>query len=197
MKSMARRALIGLLCGIISSFFLCFTLGSAGLGPALGALLGIAQIFAFFELGSASAIDRAMTSAALGLPFWALVNVILLPLLAGHKPLWTAEEMRALFPALIGWLLFGFSLGSLSQAVRKIAQYFLGPESPRPAPFHSKKETHVVILGGGFAGVTTAEHLEKQFRDDPTVSFTLISDTSRGDTWTGLITTARNFLVHS
>jgi NADH dehydrogenase len=178
MKSMARRALIGLLCGIISSFFLCFTLGSAGLGPALGALLGIAQTFAFFELGSASAIDRAMTSAALGLPFWALVNVILLPLVAGHKPLWTAEEMRALFPALIGWLLFGFSLGSLSQAVRKIAQYFLGPESPRPAPFHSKKETHVVILGGGFAGVTTAEHLEKQFRDDPTVSFTLISDTN-------------------
>ena len=65
MQSMARRVLIGLLCGIISSFFLCFTLGSAGLGPALGALLGIAQTFAFFELGSASAIDRAMTSAAL------------------------------------------------------------------------------------------------------------------------------------
>jgi hypothetical protein len=64
MKSMARRALIGLLCGIISSFFLCFTLGSVGLGPALGALLGIAQTFAFFELGSASAIDRAMTAAA-------------------------------------------------------------------------------------------------------------------------------------
>jgi NADH dehydrogenase len=178
MKSMARRVLIGLLCGIISSFSLCFTLGSAGLGPALGAPLGIAQTFAFFELGSASAIDRAMTSAALGLPFWALVNVILLPLVAEHKPLWTAEEMRALFPALIGWLLFGFSLGILSQALRKIARYFLGPESPPPVPFHSKKETQVVILGGGFAGVTTAEHLEKQFRDDPSVSFTLISDTN-------------------
>jgi len=178
MKSIARRALIGLLCGIVSSFFLCFPLRNVGLGMALGALLGIAQIFAFFELESASAIDRAMTSATLGLPFWALVNVILLPIVAGQKPQWTAEEMRALFPALIGWLLFGFSLGILSQAVRKIAQYFLGPESPPPVPFHSKKETHVVILGGGFAGVTTAEHLEKQFRDDPTVSFTLISDTN-------------------
>ena len=75
MKSIARRALIGLLCGMVSSFFLCFALGNVGLGMALGALLGIAQIFAFFELESASAIDRAMTSATLGLSFWALVNV--------------------------------------------------------------------------------------------------------------------------
>jgi NADH:ubiquinone reductase (H+-translocating) len=137
MKPIARRALIGLLCGIVSSFFLCFTLRSVGLGLALGALLGIAQIFAFFDLEGGSAIDRAMTSAALGLPFWATINVILLP-----------------------------------------AQYFLGPESPPRVPSHPKKETHVVILGGGFAGVTTAEHLEKQFRDDPTVSFTLISETN-------------------
>src|SRR6266481_3330970 len=163
MKSIARRALIGLLCGIVSSFFLCFPLRNVGLGMALGALLGIAKIFAFFELESASAIDRAMTSATLGLSFWALVNVILLPLVAGQKPQWTADEMRALFPALIGWLLFSF---------------FLGPESPPRVPSDPKKTTHVVILGGGFAGVTTAEHLEKQFRDDPSVSFTLISETN-------------------
>jgi NADH:ubiquinone reductase (H+-translocating) len=178
MKSIARRALIGLFCGIVSSFLLCFSLGNVGLGLALGALLGIAQIFAFFQLESASAIDRAMTSATLGLPFWALVNVILLPLVAGQKPRWTAEEMRALFPALIGWLLFSFFLGILSQAARKVARYFLGPESPPRVPSERKKTTHVVIVGGGFAGVTTADHLEKHFRDDPTVSFTLISETN-------------------
>ncbi len=38
--------------------------------------------------------------------------------------------MRALFPALIGWLLFCFFLGILSQAAREVAKYFLGPESP-------------------------------------------------------------------
>jgi hypothetical protein len=32
------------------------------------------------------------------------------------------------------------------------------------------RRTEIVILGGGFAGVTTAEQLEKQFRDDPTVA---------------------------
>src|SRR6202045_1146191 len=178
MKLVVRRVLIGLVCGTISSLFLCLAVRNIGLGLSLGALLGIAQIFAFFDLKSGSAIDRAMTCAALGLPFWATINVILLPLVAGQQPQWTTEEMRALFPALIGWLLFCFYLGILSQAVRKIAQYFLGPESPPRVPSHPKKETHVVILGGGFAGVTTAEHLEKQFRDDPTISFTLISETN-------------------
>ena len=67
----------------VSSLFLCFAFRSVGLGLALGALLGIAQVFVFFDLEGGSAIDRAMTCAALGLPFWAAINVVLLPLLAG------------------------------------------------------------------------------------------------------------------
>jgi NADH dehydrogenase len=177
-KAIVRPALIGLLCGSVSSFFLCFTLGSVGLGLALGALLGIAQIFAFFDLEGGSAIDRAMTCAALGLPFWATINVILLPMAAGQGPQWDAEEMRALFPALIGWLLCCFFLGALTQAARRVSEHFFGPESPRRAPSPPAQTTQVVILGGGFAGVTTAERLEKQFRDDPTVSFTLVSETN-------------------
>jgi NADH dehydrogenase len=164
MKLIVRRVLIGMVCGTLSSLFLCLAVRDIGLGLALGALLGIAQIFAFFSLESGSAIDRAMTCAALGLPFWATINVILLPLVAGQQPQWTAEKMRALFPALICWLLFCFLLGILSQAAREVAKYFLGPESPVRAISRPEKATQVVILGGGFAGVTTAEHLEKQFR---------------------------------
>jgi NADH dehydrogenase len=178
MKLIVRRVLIGLVCGAVSSLFLCLAVRNLDLGLSLGALLGIAQIFAFFDLRGGSAIDRAMTCAALGLPFWATINVILLPLVAGQQPQWTAEEMRALFPALIGWLLFCFFLGILSQAAREVAIYFLGPESSVRAISRPEKTTQVVILGGGFAGVTTAEHLEKQFRADPTISFTLISETN-------------------
>jgi len=70
MKLMVRRVLIGLVCGTVSSPFLCLAVRDIGLGVVLGALLGIAQMFAFFDLGGGSAIDRAMTCAALGLPFW-------------------------------------------------------------------------------------------------------------------------------
>ena len=173
-----RRVLIGLVCGTVLSPFLCLAVRDISLGVFLGALLGIAQIFAFFDLRGGSAMDRAMTCAALGLPFWATINVILLPLLRGQQPQWAAEEMRALFPALICWLLSCFFLGILSQAARELAQYFLGPESPVRAISRPEKVTQVVILGGGFAGVTTAERLERQFRGDPTVSFTLISETN-------------------
>jgi NADH dehydrogenase len=178
MKLILRRVLIGLVCGAVSSPFLCLAVRDIGLGMFLGALLGVAQIFAFFDLRGGSAIDRAMTCAALGLPFWATINVILLPLVRGQQPQWAAEEMRALFPALICWQLSCFFLGILSQAARELAQYFLGPESPVRAISGPEKVTQVVILGGGFAGVTTAERLERQFRSDPTVSFTLISETN-------------------
>ncbi len=178
MKLILRRVLIGLVCGTVSSPFLCLAVRDIGLGVFLGALLGIAQIFAFFDLRGGSAIDRAMTCAALGLPFWASINVILLPLVRGQQPQWAAEEMRALFPALICWLLSCFFLGILSQAARELAQHFLGSESPVRAISRPEKVTQVVILGGGFAGVTTAERLERQFRGDPTVSFTLISETN-------------------
>ena len=53
-----RRVLIGSVCGMVSSLFLCLAVRNIGLGLALGALLGIAQIFAFFGLESGSAIAR-------------------------------------------------------------------------------------------------------------------------------------------
>ena len=38
--------------------------------------------------------------------------------------------------------------------------------------------TRIVILGGGFAGVTTAIHLERAFGADPSISLTLVSETN-------------------
>ena len=175
---MVRRALLGLFCGSASSIFLFSAVGNVGFGLCLGALLGIGQVFAFFDLDSSSAIDRAMTCAAFSLPFWASINLIMLPVAAGQVPQWTAEDMRALFPALIGWLLFFVSLGALAQATRRVSVHFFGPESPRRVPPAPPKTIQIVILGGGFAGVTTAAHLEKLFRGDPTVCFTLISETN-------------------
>src|ERR1700738_5735047 len=97
-KPIVRRALVGLLCGAASSIFLCSAVRSVGLGLFLGSLLGIAQVFAFFDLERGSAIDRAMTCAALGLACWATINLVLLPMVAGQGTQGAAERHRPIFP---------------------------------------------------------------------------------------------------
>ena len=154
--------------------------GNISIGLAVGAVLGTVYALALPRptRDAGAAADRAMTTAAFGLPIWGALNVILLPLLAGQTPQWTAEGMRGLFPALVGWLLFGFALGLLTTGTVQLAERLFGVTPAPPEPVSPDVKTCVVILGGGFAGVSTAMNLEKEFRDDPSVAFTLVSETN-------------------
>jgi NADH:quinone reductase (non-electrogenic) len=175
-----RRGLAGIGCGLAAGTLLAGAFGNALLGIAVGAALGFAYALALPRVtsGPGAAADRAMTAAAFGLAMWGAINVILLPLLAGNAPQWTAEGMRALFPALVSWLVFGFTLGLVTTAAVWLMEEFFGPAPPAPEDKIPEIKTRVLILGGGFAGVTCALNLEKELRHDPTVAISLVSETN-------------------
>ena len=172
----ARRAAIGLGAGLAGASILAPALGSVPLGLVLGAMLGVAHGLAF-RFPPGATIDALMTSAALGLPLWAAFSIVLFPLASGHPPAWTAAEMRALVPQLVGWVLYGGSIGVASHALAYATGRWLGPEpvppvAPQPIP------RRVVILGGGFAGVSAALELERLLGADRSVAVTLVSETN-------------------
>ncbi len=176
MQNILRRTGIGLLAGLVSSVTLVLTFGNPVLAMLTGGLVGLAYALMFPPARNAYA-DNIMTAAALGPPLWALVNVIALPLLAGQPPQWSGDGMRVQFPSLIGWVLFGGTLGFLNQLFNELAVRVLG-EVPQASHTARNIKTNIVILGGGFAGMTTTDHLEHTFGADPSVEITLVSETN-------------------
>jgi NADH dehydrogenase len=175
-QSIARRSVTGALAGLAASSILVITQGTSALAIISGLFTGI--VCAVIS----SPIPRAygatsMTAAALGVPAWVLFSVIIRPVLSGRMPEWAKTEMSALFPELTGWIVYGAVLGLLIQMLNDIA-----PGAPGGEPVLTKapesERKHIVILGGGFAGMTTAQELEELFGPDRSVDFTLVSETN-------------------
>jgi NADH dehydrogenase len=176
MNPSLRRVLVGIPAGLLSAMALLITLGHPLLSLVFGALVG-ACYSASLDPTRGTYVDNLMAGAALGIPLWGLVSVIGIPVLSGHHPEWNAEQMRSQFPGLLGWVIYGAALGSVTQGLNDLAASIWGPEVTTPVPGEAQKK-HIVILGGGFAGMHTAECLEREFRTNPHVQLTLISETN-------------------
>src|SRR5215467_8707385 len=175
MNRRMRSAVLGMIAGAIASALLVLSLGHPWSSIVVGVLVGAAYS-AGIQQTSRAYVDNLMTAGSLGIPLWGLFSVVVLPLLSGQRPEWSAEEMRALLPALVGWVLYGALLGLLTQGLRDLASHVFGPESERPAIPEEKKR--IVILGGGFAGMKTAECLEQELRTYSAATITLLSETN-------------------
>ena len=174
MAPYARRSTIGIASGLICSVPLVATLHSLFFGVALGAAIGTLYAITVRPTPFAYA-ESIFTAAALAVPLWIVLSVIVFPTLSGVGPQWDSQGMRSLFPQFVGWVLYGAALGLVVQTLSDGANQVLGPEPAPPASIEAKT-IRIVILGGGFAGMMTAENLEQEFGADLSVSFTLVSE---------------------
>lgn len=159
-------------------------IGLASLGTGLAVHLGSAVligagfgvIFRYQPLGYASTITGGVLYALL---WWIAGPLTLIPLLRGGAPTWTAAAAAAALPNLVGHLLYGALLGGSFYGL--VALYLR--RHPQTAalgrlPLPEAPSWRVVILGGGFGGVSAAQRLEHLFARDPRLEITLVSQSN-------------------
>ena len=122
-------------------------------------------------------LPALMTTGVLaGLLWWALEWLTVLPVLAGHRVTWSLTDAQAAFGFLVGSMIQGGATAvlvhlaglGLRSRISAAADVAVAPDGP----------ARVVIVGGGFAGVSVAQRLEKRLARRDDVEIVLVSDSN-------------------
>ncbi len=112
-----------------------------------------------------------------GLLWWILGPLTLMRLWQGHVPAWSLHEASDAFPSLIGYLVYGTVMGMSFYALVSVhARRY--PEESSGLPVPASPAIRVVVLGGGFGGVSAARHLEHLLARDREIEVTLVSQSN-------------------
>lgn len=136
----------------------------------VGALFGV--LFRYQPGGYAASISNGLLYSLL---WWIAGPLTLTPIVMGNGPAWSVQEAYASFPTLIGHLLYGGLTGlGFYVLVTLYIRARPEPEGVRAEP----PVTRVVILGGGFGGISTARQLEQISWRDSAIEITLVSQSN-------------------
>ena len=183
-----RCLIIGIIVGITIAILLIIIVSSdptisiavvGGVGGILisGALVG--GVFAMlFQQTPGGYVENLMSGLVLGVIAWVVLPLIIYPLISGTLPLLTADSAVGAFSQLIAYLLQGSVIALLYSFTYELGAKRLGLSEPKTSKIPSAISKRVVILGGGYSGVTAAQTLEDELRDDPSVGIWLISQTN-------------------
>jgi len=174
MAPIAKRLLCGAIYGALSSFPLLVTHAVPSGSLVVGILFG-AGFSAGLDRTKRMKADAVLAGGALGIPAWALITCAGAWELSGHTAEMSAEMMRLQFPSLVGWILYGSLLGLITPWMSGLADMFIR-EHTDAATAAGASPKRIVVVGGGFAGMTTAASLEDELPPDGSVSITLVSD---------------------
>lgn len=141
------------------------------LAALIGAVVGLQYRH---EPGSyAAQITLGVTFGLLG---WILGPLTIRPLAEGVIPAWSIAVASAGFPSLMGHMLYGaLTIGGLYWAVQ---QWGGGVVLVRPGERAEDRVHRIVVLGGGFGGMSAAQTLERMTRRRRDLDVTLVSQSN-------------------
>jgi NADH dehydrogenase len=170
--------LAGVLVGAVTEYHGMLAPGAAStlglLGYAAQAVvvgLVIGATVARERTGPAAVVGGAVLLGGIG---WLVFPLTLAPLLHGHAPTWSIDAAVAAYPDLVRDVLHGGLVGVLLWAA--LASGVLRPGTRRHRL--TGRGARVVIVGGGFAGVSAAQRFERLAVRGAPIDVTVVSNSN-------------------